>query len=90
MRWRPLWKIAEWRSAIKKGNYLVKVQPPDADFAGKKLSEVAEALTLSTEELIQKMERLELVVEDPDGKFIDVARANKTSAEEIFIKLTVK
>jgi hypothetical protein len=88
MRWQPFWKIAEWRSTLKKAKYLISVKPPEADFEKKKIVEVAEALGISTEELVEKMKQMNVVVDDPDKKLYKVAAANKTTSEEIYKKLT--
>jgi hypothetical protein len=88
LRWQPLWKIAEWRSTLKKANYLISVKPPESDFEKKKIVEVAEALNMSTDELIQKMQKLNLVIDDPDTKLYKIAAANKTSSEDIYKNIT--
>ena len=87
MRWRPFWKIAEWRSTLKKSDAHFKTKPPISDFAEKKLSEVAQALHLSTEELMGKMRQLKLVIDSPNDNLADVAGRNKSTPEEIYMLL---
>jgi hypothetical protein len=90
MRWQPFWQIAEWRSTLKKAKYLISVKPPESDFEKKKIVEVAESLNMSTDELVEKMKQMNVVVDDPDKKLYKVAAANKTTSEEIYKKLTNK
>lgn len=87
MRWQPFWVLNDWRSTLKKAKYLISVKPPEVDFEKKKIAEVAESLDMSTEELIEKMEQINIIVDDPKQKLYKVASANKTSSEEIYRKL---
>lgn len=89
MSWPPFLKISQWRSALKKGDYLISIHPPEADFEKKKLSEVASVLNLSLEELLHKIEQLNLVVDDPQtATLLKIAQSNKKTPENIFKLLT--
>lgn len=87
MQWQPFWKIAEWRQGFKKNKNLVTVEEPESGFSKKKLSYVAEFLNMPAEELVQKLNQLDLSVNDTNERLIDIAKANKTSPERIYITI---
>lgn len=88
MQWQPFWKIAEWRQGFKKNKNLVTVEEPESGFSKKKLSYVAEFLNMPAEQLIQKLNQLDIRVNDTNDRLIDIAKANKTSPERIYITIT--
>lgn len=88
MQWQPFWKIAEWRQGFKKNKNLVTVEEPESGFSKKKLSYVAEFVNIPAEELVHKLNQLEIWVNDTNERLIDIAKANKTSPERIYITIT--
>ena len=88
MQWQPFWKIAQWRQGFKKNKNLVTVEEPESGFSKKKLSYVAEFLNMPAEQLVQKLNQLDLSVNDTNERLIDIAKANKTSPERIYITIT--
>ena len=87
MQWQPFWKIAEWRQELKKNKNLVTVEEPEADFSKKELSEVAELIHTPAEELVQKLNQLNIKVNNANERLIDIANENKTSPEKIYMNI---
>lgn len=87
MQWQPFWKIAEWRQGFKKNKNLVTVEEPESGFSKKELSYVAEYVNLPVEKVVQKLNKLEIRVNDTNERLIDIAKENKTSPEIIYINV---
>ena len=87
MQWQPFWKIAEWRQGFKKNKNLVTVEEPESGFSKKKLSYVAEIVNIPAEELVQKLNQFDIRVNDTNERLIDIAKANKTSPERIYMNI---
>lgn len=87
MQWQPFWKIAEWRQELKKNKNLVTVEEPETGFSKKELSEVAELIHTPAEELVQKLNHLNIKVNNANERLIDIAKENKTSPEKIYINI---
>ncbi|MFC1476447.1 DUF4405 domain-containing protein [Fibrobacterota bacterium] len=87
MQWQPFWKIAEWRQGFKKNKNLVTVEEPESGFSKKKIAYIAEFINTSAEELVQKLNKLEIRVNNTNERLIDIAKANKTSPEKIYMNI---
>ena len=87
MQWQPFWKIAEWRQALKKGKYLITLEEPEPDFQKRNIGYIAEFLTIPADELVQKLNQLDINVRDTNERLIDIAKANKTSPERIYMNV---
>ena len=87
---QPVWKVHQWRLSLKKRAYLVKTKPPQSDFDQKNLLEIAKILNTSIEEVLKNMRQHNFVVQDTSDILSNIAKKNKTSPEEIYIKLLSK
>lgn len=88
MQWQPFWKVAEWRQSLKKNKNLITIKEPEAGFAKKKMTYLAQVFGMSADELILRLNQQNIKVGDPDDELRDVAKANNLSPEKVYIILT--
>jgi magnesium-transporting ATPase (P-type) len=84
---QPFWKIAQWRQTVKKIKSRIIVEEPVPDFHKRKISAVAEYFNMPVEALIERLKRQNILIKNADERLLDIAKANKTSSEKMFILL---
>ena len=84
---RPFWNVMDLRSSIKKGPSLVSARPPEQDFDRRTLSEAADFLQISLEQLMKNLQANGLRLKDENESLSELARRNHTSPQKVFMLL---
>lgn len=83
----PLNKILELRASVKKGKHILKIAPPVQDFDRMSLSDAAEVLNISIEELTNIFEKKGWKIENKDITISKFAKNNGLSPEKIYSEI---
>jgi len=80
----PASKFMEWRSIIKDGTMVVKVQPPVPDFEKRSLMEISEFLGVSVDYVLRILNVKGIKSAAPDDSLEEIADQNNLSPQNLF------
>ena len=84
---RPVWGIMELRSKIKNGTHHIRVHPPELDFEGKTLDQVAGFLQVDVREVMEKLRLQGLEIESPKVTLQEISKRNKCAPQDVYAQI---
>lgn len=84
LRIPPASKIMEWRSTIKEGTVVIKIQPPESNFEKRSPKEISAFLGVSTDQISRILKAERMVVTSLDESLENIARQNRMSPQNLY------
>jgi len=85
---QPFWKIVEFRSHVKDGDYLLEKAPPVQDIDKMPVTEVAKVINVPVSDLVEHMRRDGYVISDTTATLRKLAELNRVTPEKLFLDIS--
>ena len=85
LRVPPASMVMDWRSAIKNGSVVVRIQPPETNFEKRSLKEISAYLGVSLDQITGYLKKEGVKVPKPEDSLEKIARQNRTSPQNLYI-----
>lgn len=85
LRVPPVYMVMEWRSAIKKGSAVVRIQPPAPSFEKRSLKEISVYFGVSLDQITGFLKKEGVKITKPDDSLEKIAQQNRTSPQNLYI-----
>lgn len=87
IRIQPLQSILECRAIVKKGRHIIKAAPPVQDFDKLSLSDAAEVLNISLDDITRIIRLKDYNIEKTDITLHKLAENNNVSPEKLYMEI---
>jgi hypothetical protein len=84
LRVPPASMVMDWRSAIKNGSVVVRIQPPEPDFEKRSLKEISDYLGISLDQITRFLKRHGIKIPRPAESLEKIARQNRMSPQNLY------
>jgi len=84
LRIPPASKVMQWRTAIKEGTVVIKIQPPESNFSKRSLKEILPFLGVSIDQISKILKAEGIVVTSFDESLEKIARQNRMSPQNLY------
>ena len=84
LRIPPASKVMEWRSTIKEGTAVIKIQAPESNFENRSLKEISVFLCVSTDQISRILKAKRILVTSLDESLEKIARQNRMSPQNLY------
>jgi hypothetical protein len=90
VRWTPVWKIMDFRGAIKQGSLSIRIPPPFPDAADRSLAELCAAVSLDPNEALSRLKGAGVPAEDASTNLTRLAKTYGLSPERLYGIMTAR
>ena len=80
----PASTVMDWRSAIKDGSVVVRIQPPESSFEKRSLKEISVYLGVSLDQITGFLKKEGVKIPRPNDSLEKIARQNRTSPQNLY------
>jgi hypothetical protein len=80
----PASMVMDWRSAIKDGSVVVRIQPPEPNFEKRSLKEISAYLGVPVDQITGILKKKGVKISRPGDSLEKVARQNRTSPQNLY------